>query len=624
MKWTFRRKLYAAITLLAVGSTAASLLYFYIEMKSTLLEQMGDRLEDIGRTAIHFFGPEERQAIRNVKADVDTALKETGLVLAPIKEGEYKEVLPPEAAEKIMKGADFQHLVQLLRKIKLSTRKHLHHPGGKYADQTASDEPSIAYATILTTIDASPDREVLEFLADADYDKPDAPNPVGNLFHNNSEALRLAFDRDVTSDKDYREEEGEVLFSAGIPILEDDGSIVGILALDYNAQGEANKVNRLRYLCVVVVAASLLMSMLVASILASIFDRPVRRLREGAERVGQRDFETQIDLRSGDELGMLANAFNLMVREIRTYSKGLEETNLAYARFVPKEFLEQLGQDNIVDVRLGQQVQKQMTVLFSDIRSFTSISEGMSPRDNFDFINSYLGVVSPIIRKNGGFIDKFIGDGIMALFPNSAEGAVRAAVEMQHSLKTFNDEGKDSGRPSIRVGVGLHCGNLMLGTVGETQRMDGTVISDAVNLASRLEGITKEFGARIIVSERVIESFSRENLFYARYLGMATVKGKANALRVFEIIDGEEEDAARRKIISKASFEKGVKAFEREDYLRAQRLFRRVLRLYKGDVAAQSYLSKCDEKAKDLGLSTHEEERKKLRSVAADAVKATK
>ncbi|MFN8391839.1 MAG: adenylate/guanylate cyclase domain-containing protein [Bdellovibrionota bacterium] len=624
MRWTFRRKLYAAISLLVVGSTAGSLLFFYLETKGLLLEQMGDRLEDVGRTAIHYFTPEERESIKKLKTQLDTEIRAAGLVLAPINAGEYKEVLHADVAKRIMSGPDFQRLVSVLRKIKLSTRKRLHDGSSSYATATAADEPSIAYATILTTIPASPNREVLQFLADADYDKADAPNPVGNLFHNNSTALQAAFDGEVTSDKDYREEESEVLLSAGIPILNEDGSVLAILALDYDAKGEANQVRRLAHVCLVIVLGSLLLSLSVASVLAALFGRPIHRLREGADRVALRDYETQIDLKSTDELGMLAAAFNSMVREIASYAAGLEALNSAYARFVPQAFLEQLGQSNIVDVKLGQQVQKQMTVLFSDIRSFTSISESMSPRDNFDFINQYLGVVSPVIRKYGGFIDKYIGDGIMALFPNSGEMAIRAAVEMQRALKVFNEQGKDSGRPPIRVGIGLHSGNLMLGTVGEEQRMDGTVISDAVNLAARLEGITKDYGARIIVSERVLDSLSKDDLFYTRYLGQATVKGKQNATRIFEVIDGDDDDSARRKIITKVYFERGVRSFEREDYLKANRLFRRVVRLHKHDLAAQMYLTKCIEHGKAKLQASREEERKKLVSVSSEPGKIAK
>src|SRR5690606_11054959 len=127
------------------------------------------------------------------------------------------------------------------------------------------------------------------------------------------------------------------------------------------------------------------------------------------------------------------------------------------------------------------------------IKDFTRLSEALSPKEAFDFINTFLGVVSPVIREHGGFIDKFIGDAIMALFPGPADQAVTAAVAMMDALKSLNIDRELKGLEPIRVGTGLHTGELMLGTIGEEMRMEGTVISDVVNTASRMEGLTKLF-----------------------------------------------------------------------------------------------------------------------------------
>jgi len=605
MRWSFSKKLYVAFTAIAVGVTAGSLLYFYTQTKAIVLHQMGNRLKDIGRASANLFTDREMNAIANLKKRLDKELHETGLILSPIQEGEYREVLSPEVADAIMKTDDFQSLVALLRKIKDAS-----------VASSISGKPTIAYATLLVTIPASPDRSVLQFISDADYDKPEAPNPVGNLFHNNSEALRAAFDGTPMADKDFRFEQGETLFSGAVPIMAADGSVSAILALDYDAAGQANQVKRLRKVCLLIVSGSLLLSILAAYVLAKVLHRPIRILQEGAERVAKRDFETHIILNNKDEFGMLAATFNSMVDEIRNYASGLEAVNRAYARFVPREFLEQLGQSTITKVALGDQIQKQMTVLFSDIRSFTSLSEMMSPRDNFDFINSYLKVVSPVIRDHGGFIDKYIGDAVMALFPSSAEAAVRAAIAMQKAVVKFNQASAESGRPPIKIGIGLHRGNLMLGTVGEEQRMDGTVISDAVNLASRLEGVTKDYGAGLIISESVYDVLSDKNAFHVRYLGQVVVKGKKNAVKIYEVLDAEEEDAARRKIISAPDFDRAVRAFEQNKILKARRLFRKVLHLHRNDVAALSYVEKCRKLEKDIPASEREAERKRLLALA--------
>ena len=169
-------------------------------------------------------------------------------------------------------------------------------------------------------------------------------------------------------------------------------------------------------------------------------------------------------------------------------------------RFVPNEFLAVLGRESILDVELGDAVDGEMTVLFSDIRSFTTRSSEMTPEDNFRFLNGYLRRVGPVIREHEGFIDKYIGDAVMALFTTGVEHAIRAAIRMHEEAALYSVDLEAAGQEPLRIGVGVHWGRMMLGTIGESRRMEGTVISDAVNTGSRLESMSKEMGVRIIVS----------------------------------------------------------------------------------------------------------------------------
>ena len=182
----------------------------------------------------------------------------------------------------------------------------------------------------------------------------------------------------------------------------------------------------------------------------------------------------------------------------------ISSLNVAYARFVPRTFLDLLGSDDVRDVRLGDGVEREMTVLFSDVRSFTTISEALSPNETFGFINGLLSRTGPVVREYGGIVDKYVGDAIMALFP--AFGRRRRARGDRAAgcrCESITLERAANDLAPIAVGVGLHCGSLMLGTIGEHERMDGTVIADAVNVASRVEGLTKYFGARVIVTDEI-------------------------------------------------------------------------------------------------------------------------
>lgn len=214
----------------------------------------------------------------------------------------------------------------------------------------------------------------------------------------------------------------------------------------------------------------------------------------------------------------------------------IERINSAYERFVPRQMLSYLGVESITDVGLGDCTEIEMTVLFSDIRSFTTLSEQMSPQDNFRFLNSYLRSMGPMVRSHGGFIDKYIGDAVMALFPGGAADALRAAAAMCRSLQQFNASRSLPNRPPIDIGIGIHTGRLMLGTIGEDLRMEVTVISDAVNQAARLEGLCKTYGERIIVSARTLDLARAQGLDAPnRSLGQVQVKGKSEPVEVFAL-----------------------------------------------------------------------------------------
>jgi two-component system sensor histidine kinase ChiS len=281
-----------------------------------------------------------------------------------------------------------------------------------------------------------------------------------------------------------------------------------------------------------------------------------------------------------------------LLARIKTHLRLLKINN-AYGRFVPHDFLRFLGHESIIDVKLGDHVQKEMTVMFSDIRSFTTLSEEMSPQETFDFINGYLKQVSPIIRKHNGFIDKYIGDGIMALFPQSSEDAVKCAIAMQKTVSAYNQELQTQGKLPINIGIGLHTGTLMLGTIGEQERMESTVIADAVNLASRLEGLTKLYGAGIIVSEKTLSRLSDFQNYGYRFLDRVKVKGKNIAAGVFEIYDSNPESLQALKIQTKSDFEQAVFFYHRQEYQQAEAILQQVLTINPEDKAALLYLQRC-------------------------------
>jgi adenylate cyclase len=268
-----------------------------------------------------------------------------------------------------------------------------------------------------------------------------------------------------------------------------------------------------------------------------------------------------------------------------------EKLTDAYGRFVPHEFLHFLGYESILEVKLGDQVQKEMSVLFSDIRDFTSLSETMTPAENFQFINAYLSRMEPAITHNFGFIDKYIGDAIMALFDGSADDAVKAGIAMLEELNEYNISRNRPDCPPLQIGIGINTGSLMLGTVGGQSRMDSTVISDAVNLASRVETLTKEYGVSMLITQN---TFIELNDFYdLRLIDRVTVKGKSQMVTVYEVFAADPPELRQKKLETKTLFEEALVLYNSDRCVEATRFFSGCLQINPTDNVAQIYMQRC-------------------------------
>jgi class 3 adenylate cyclase len=244
-------------------------------------------------------------------------------------------------------------------------------------------------------------------------------------------------------------------------------------------------------------------------------------------------------------------------------------------------------------VELGDQVQLEMSVLFSDIRDFTTLSETMTPEDNFKFINSYLSRMEPVINENKGFIDKYIGDAIMALFSGEADNAVKAGIGMVHRLVEYNQYCAKAGCALIQIGIGINTGSLMLGTVGGPNRMDGTVISDAVNLASRVESLTKNYGVALLITQPTYSRLKNPSQYAIRTLDTVKVKGKSEAVTVYEVFDADPLAIKEGKLATLELFAEARAIYSEGKLFEAARLFSECWRQNQGDSVAKIYWERC-------------------------------
>lgn len=265
----------------------------------------------------------------------------------------------------------------------------------------------------------------------------------------------------------------------------------------------------------------------------------------------------------------------------------------AYSRFVPHKLFDLLQKPNILDIKLGDQIEKKITILFCDIRDFTTLSESLTPQENFNFINSYLSQMEPLISVNNGIIDKFIGDAIMAIFPHNASDAFGCALQMLRQLGFYNEGRARAGYSPIRIGIGLNTGMAMIGAIGGYNRMEGTVISDAVNLASRVESLTKNYQASFLIGEGTYHELGMELKKYTRFIDRLMIKGKKQPQTIYEVFTHEPAELRDGKLETKQQFEEGLAHFHFKAGEIAEKFLMACLTRNPGDIQAQIYLNRC-------------------------------
>ena len=244
----------------------------------------------------------------------------------------------------------------------------------------------------------------------------------------------------------------------------------------------------------------------------------------------------------------------------------LARLNRSVKRFVPYEFLQLLGHTSVAEIAVGDCMQQEMTVLFADIRSFTTISEKLEPRGVFQFINTYMARMEPCIQGRGGVVSQYYGDGIMAIFPGAADDAVDAGVAMLGALAKFNAERVARGEPPIQIGIGLNTGPLILGTIGGPERLECNVISDVVNFSSRIEGMNKMYGTSLLISDRTHGRLKAPDRHKFRVADHVRVKGMERPCTVYEVMDGQDARAL-------PEYELGLEAYHKRDFAAAQQSF---------------------------------------------------
>lgn len=255
----------------------------------------------------------------------------------------------------------------------------------------------------------------------------------------------------------------------------------------------------------------------------------------------------------------------------------------AFARFVPQRLIELLGRPDATAAQLGDQIQREMTVLFVDQRAFTSRAELLDPHGTFDLLNAFFAAIVPEIHAQGGVVDKYLGDGLMAIFPDSPEAAVRAGLAIVVRARALG----------IGVGIGVHVGPVALGLVGADGRMESTVVADGVNVAARLERLTRRLGADLLVSAAVHQRLPPELAERARPLGPLTIRGKQRLVDVFEVFAADPDEIRAEKQASREAVAAAIAAIEMGDHAGAAAALAALAEAHPRDLALAVLRDEC-------------------------------
>lgn len=292
----------------------------------------------------------------------------------------------------------------------------------------------------------------------------------------------------------------------------------------------------------------------------------------------------------------------LAEQQVREHQVRLAAAHAAATRFVPFAFLSLLGRSELAEARRGDCVTRPVTVYYSDIRSYTTLVEGHSPAENVAWINDYLIAMERPIHARGGFVERIAGDCILALFGSGADAGLQAAIDSLEALTEHNAHRARRGEPPLRIGIGVTSGDCLMGIMGGEDRLQCGVIGDPVNLAARVEGLTKQLGT-LLVTEQTRNALADPGRYAMRYVDRVRVKGLNAPTRLYEVLDGLGAEERERKLTTADTLASALACFQSGDVAGAASMFRELSRRDPRDPAFAWHLDRVEEVSRQ-GLPT--------------------
>jgi class 3 adenylate cyclase len=363
----------------------------------------------------------------------------------------------------------------------------------------------------------------------------------------------------------------------------------------------------IQYLVSIIGALMIILILAILLPLISSIIRPAKLLVQTMENIIQtHDLKQKAKVFYPDEIGTLTATFNVMTDELDNAYEAIKDyafqaivardnekrVRTIFQKYVPQEIVDELLKIKEKNASLLIGKKQFCTIFFSDIRDFTTISESMTPEDLVTALNNYFTHMVKIIINNHGIVDKFIGDAIMGVYgapvssENDAANSVKACFEMLNALKIFNEEMTAKGKINFRIGMGISSGDVIAGNIGSEQKMDYTVIGDPVNLASRLEGLTKVYKVPVIISEFTYEKIS--SIYHARELDLIRVKGKLKPTAIFQPFDSLSPEIEKMVDL----YQKGLSEYKSRNWNKAIDYFSKAYEI-NSDGTSSMYIERC-------------------------------
>jgi len=401
----------------------------------------------------------------------------------------------------------------------------------KIRDANRRDDVQIKF--IYTLVQSPKDKDTILFGVDAEEEGPDK-SLLGDIYKQKEDPRAQPTRFDINQVQPvFIEDQWGTWLTANSPFHTASGESVGVVGVDIDARQVTKELNTLRIFGFGTLAFSVVLAIILGVYFSVQLARPLAKLRQALAAIGKGKLDTRLDAGGGDEFAEVALAINEM-------AEGLQQRDVfkgTLVRYMSGQLAEKiLSSGKIPDLK-GER--RKITVLFADVRGFTKLSENLPPEDVFAMLNDYFDKMIDEISKNHGLLNKFMGDGLMAVFgaleedPYQEENAIKAALGMRRMLEGMRERFKIERQIDLKIGIGINTGIALVGNIGSNQRMEFTAIGDTVNLGSRLESASKELNTDIIVSEYTY--VAARTGFRFRSLGQISIRGRENPVGAYAV-----------------------------------------------------------------------------------------